>query len=81
MGLEVINTLLNDCTVLGTKPASLRVKVSRKGYYNPLETLTKHTQNRRMHEHKMTVEIVCIIELRGNRAQLSRGYVKLKCSI
>lgn len=55
MGLEVINTLLNDYSVLGAKRVSLRMKISRKGPYNSRERLTKHTQNGRIHEQKLTV--------------------------
>lgn len=63
MGLEVRDTLLNDYSVLGTKPVSSRMKISRKGHYHSLERLTKHTQNGRIHEHKLTVQTVRIIEL------------------
>lgn len=46
MGLEVINTVLNEYSVLRTKPVSSRVKTSWKGgHCNPLERLAKHTEN------------------------------------
>lgn len=60
MGLEVINTLLNNYSVLGMKPVSLGMKVSRKRHCQTLERMTKHTQNERLQEHKLTVQIVCI---------------------